>query len=112
MHFHLSRQRIAPLAVCLASSLFSILTAQAPPPADAADVPLVLHISAREVVIEVIARDQHRNAVTDLKEDEFQVLDAGKHAGKAPRQILSMRVIDPHRDANRVGAGDSGFRIS
>jgi hypothetical protein len=71
-----------------------------------------LHISAREVVIEVVARDQHHNPVTDLKAEEFQVFDAGKHADKAQRRVLSMRVIDPHRDARRSGASDSGFRIS
>jgi len=80
--------------------------------AGATEAPLVLRISAREVVIEVVARDQHHNAVTDLKQDEFQVFDAGKHADKAPRRILSMRMIDPHKDESRAGASESGFRIS
>lgn len=72
----------------------------------------MLHISARETVIEVIARDQHNNPVNDLSQDEFQVYDAGKHADKAPRRILSMRTIDPHKDTSGAGANDSGFRIT
>jgi hypothetical protein len=31
---------------------------------------------------------------------------------KEPRRILSFRKIDPHHDASRAGAEDSGFRIS
>jgi PA14 domain len=111
MHLHHWQLRVVLPAVCLVASQLPLLPAQAPPPADAPDVPLVLHINARETVIEVVARDQHNNPVNDLKQDEFQVFDAGKHADKTPRHILSMRVIDS-RDARAGGASDSGFRIS
>lgn len=105
----LSLLSIAGVSVVLAGPALSAQNAPAPAPEQ---VPLVLHISAREVVIEVIARDQHHNPVTDLKEEEFQVFDAGKHSDKAPRSILAMRAIDPHRDASRAGANEGGFRIS
>jgi hypothetical protein len=108
---HLQPRVVLP-AVCLAALLLPRLPAQAPAPADATDVPLVLRINAREVVIEVVARDQHNDTVNDLKEDEFQVFDAGKHADKTPRRILQMRTIDPHGNAAGTGANEGGFRMS
>lgn len=112
MHLHHWQPQVVLPAVCLVASLLPLLPAQAPPPAAAPDVPLVLHINARETVIEVVARDQHNDPVNDLKEDEFQIFDAGKHADKTPRRILSVRPIDPHKDASNAGANDSGFHIS
>jgi hypothetical protein len=109
MHFNQWRPRVVLPAVCLAA-FASLLAAQAPPPADAQDTPFVLHLNAREAVIEVVATDQHNNPVNDLKEDEFQVFDGGKHADKTPRHMLSMRMIDPH--AASGAANDNGFHIS
>ena len=65
----------------------------------------------REVVLDVIARDKNHNPVGDLAESEFQVFDAGKHADKNPKHILSMRVIDPHTDPSHAGGHESGFSI-
>jgi hypothetical protein len=112
MHSSWKQSGMMALAVCVTALLPPGAPAQDSPVGGAAEIPLVLRISAREVVIEVVARDQHHNPVTDLKEDEFQVFDAGKHADKAPRRILSMRTIDPHKDESRAGASESGFRIS
>jgi hypothetical protein len=112
MHSQPVRMSLMFFAAFVLIAFHSAVRAQNAQPATPDDVPLVLHISAREVVIEVVARDQHHNAVTDLKQDEFQVFDAGKHADKAPRRILSMRMIDPHKDESRAGASESGFRIS
>jgi hypothetical protein len=109
MNPHNWQPRLILPAVCLAA-FASLLPAQAPPPADAQDTGFVLHLNAREAVIEVVATDQHNDPVNDLKEDEFQVFDAGKHADKTPRHILSMRAIDPKQDAKDVTG--SGFRIS
>ncbi|UWZ86027.1 PA14 domain-containing protein [Occallatibacter riparius] len=111
MYSHHWQPRVILPVVCLAPLLLHQLRAQAPPPADAQDTPFVLHINAREAVIEVVATDQHNNPVNDLKQDEFQVFDAGKHADKTPRQMLSMRMIDPH-SPNGADASDNGFRIS
>jgi hypothetical protein len=100
------------LTVCLAGSQLVPASAQEPTASAPIEVPTVLRITTREVVLEVIARDQHHNTVSDLTENEFQVFDVGKHADKNPRRILSVRSIDPHRDDSRLGVADSGFRIS
>jgi len=72
---------------------------------------MVLRVTTREVVLDVIARDKNHNPVSDLAESEFQVFDGGKHADKNPKQILSMRVIDPHSDPTHAGGRESGFSI-
>jgi len=100
------------IAFCLVPSLCLPMSAQESPPSAPAEVPLVLHITSREVVLDVIARDRNHNPVSDLAESEFQVFDAGKHADKDPKHILSMRVIDPHNsDPSRTGGRESGFSI-
>ena len=71
----------------------------------------MLHLTTREVVLDVIARDKNHNPVGDLAESDFQVFDVGKHADKNPKHILSMRVIDPHSDPTRAGGRESGFSI-
>jgi hypothetical protein len=76
------------------------------------DVGVVLKIQTNEVVLDVVARDRRNNPVNDLKQEEFQVFEVGKHADKAPRRILSMRTIDPHKDESRAGRAESGFKIS
>ena len=73
---------------------------------------LVLRLSAREVVLDVVARDHHNNPVTDLAGSDFEVVEMPRHGAKMPKRVLSMRVIDPHKDASRAGATDNGFRIS
>jgi hypothetical protein len=96
---------------CLVPSLFLPMAAQETPASAQPDVPLVLHITTREVVLDVVARDKNHNPVGDLAESEFQVFDVGKHADKNPKHILSMRVIDPHSDTGHAGGRESGFSI-
>ena len=110
MHCHLFRLRMLLAAVCLVPSI-PVVAQDAAPPAPA-DVPMILRISAREVVLDVVARDKNHNSVNDLAESDFQAFETGKHADKNPHRILSLRVIDPRRDASHAGASDSGFRIS
>ncbi len=72
---------------------------------------MVLRVTTREVVLDVIARDKNHKPVGDLAENEFQVFDAGKHADKNPKHILSMRIIDPQNDPGHAGGRESGFSI-
>ncbi len=105
-------RRLFWVGVCLAASCISVWAQDAAPPAPT-DAPMVLHISANEVVLDVVARDKNNNSVGDLAESEFDVSEPGRHgADKTPRRILSMRVIDPRKDASRAGANEAGFRIS
>jgi len=100
------------LAVCLVPSVCLPIAAQeTPPPAPQPDTPYVLHVTTREVVIDVVARDKNHNPIGDLAQSDFQVFQAGKNADKNPLHILSMRVIDPHSDAGKTGGGEGGFSI-
>ena len=87
------------------------MAAQDAPPAAQPDTPYVLHVTSREVVIDVVARDKNHNPVGDLAESDFQVFQAGKNADKNPLHILSMKVIDPHSDTGQTGGHESGFSI-
>lgn len=102
---------LAAAALCLFTTNIGA-AAQESTPATPADVPLVLRINAREVVIDVVAKNQHHDSVTDLAENEFQVFEVPRHGDRITRRILSMRVIDPRKDASRAGRSESGFRIS
>ncbi len=112
MSSNIFRYRVGLLGVCLAASFCVPCFAQEAAPATSTDVPMVLHISASEVVLDVVARDAQHAPVNDLAESDFQVFETGKHADKNPRHILSLRMIDPHKDASHAGSSDSGFRIS
>jgi hypothetical protein len=105
------RYRNLLIACCFVPSLCLPMSAQNAPTAAPQEAPLVLRVTTREVVLDVIARDKNHNPVGDLAESEFQVFDVGKHADKNPKHILSMRVIDPHTDASHAGGGESGFSI-
>jgi len=99
------------IATCLFSSLCLPMDAQNSQPPAQSDFP-VLRISTREVVLDVVARDQHNNPVANLTASDLQVFERGNGKELNPKRIRSIRVIDPHRDASRAGATDSGFRIS
>jgi hypothetical protein len=105
------RYHLLLIAACLVSSLCIPIAAQETSPSAQPDAPLVLHLTTREVVLDVIARDKNHNPVGDLAESDFQVFEVGKHADKNPKHILSMRVIDPHSDPSHAGGHESGFSI-
>ncbi len=99
------------LASCLAPLVCLSMAAQEATPPAQPETPMVLRVTTREVVLDVIARDKNHNPIGDLAESEFQVFDAGKHADKNPKHILSMRVIDPRTDPSNAGGHESGFSI-
>jgi hypothetical protein len=106
-------KRFHPLLMgaCLGASISVPVAAQNATPLAQPDVPLVLKITSREVVIDVVARDKNHNSVGDLAQSEFQAFPAGKNADKNPLHILSMRVIDPQNEASRAAGHESGFSI-
>ncbi|WP_058188172.1 hypothetical protein [Terracidiphilus gabretensis] len=107
------RKRSLWAALCLVlSTALPALTQQSQQPPPLADAGPVLHISTREAVLDVIVRAKDRTAVADLAESDFQTFDVPKHGDKTPRRILSVRVIDPNKDASRSGANENGFHVS
>ncbi|MGA2650017.1 MAG: PA14 domain-containing protein [Terracidiphilus sp.] len=87
------------------------MAAQQAAPTAQPDTPYVFHVTTREVVIDVVARDKRGSPIGDLKESEFQVFQAGKNADKNPLHILSMRLIDPQSDTGQAVGRESGFSI-
>jgi len=102
----------APLFVAVVAVCFSMAgAAQDPKQEAAADSGMVLKLQTNEVVLDVVARDKNHNPIGDLAASEFQVFQAGKNADKNPLHILSMRVIDPQRDAGQAEGNASGFSV-
>ena len=77
-----------------------------------ADTSYVLKMTTREVVVDVVARDRHNHPVNDLKEDELQVMEVGKHSQKLPKSILAFHVIDPAKANERAEQPSAGFRLT
>ena len=76
------------------------------------DTPYVLKMTTREVVVEVVARDRHNHPVNDLKQDELQVMEIGKHSQKLPKTILAFHVINPATATERAEQPSAGFRLT
>jgi len=108
---HCKRFHPLLIAACLFASICLPMAAQDASQAGQPDIPLVLKITSREVVVDVIARDKNHNPIGDLAESEFQVFQAGKNADKNPLHILSMRVIDPHSATGLTTGQEGGFSI-
>jgi VWFA-related protein len=65
--------RIRPLPILLALFVCPLLTAQTP---EANQRP-VIHATSREVLLDLVARDKHHHAVTDLRPEEVEIYEDG-----------------------------------
>jgi hypothetical protein len=74
--------------------------------------PFRLTSTTREVVVEVVARDQHNRPVSDLAEGEFQIFEVGKRSKKSPQTILALHVVDPAAAKNLPGTPSAGFHVT
>jgi hypothetical protein len=74
--------------------------------------PFRLTSTTREVVVEVVARDQHNRPVSDLAEGEFQIFEVGKRSKKSPQTILALHVVDPTAAKNLPGTPSAGFHVT
>jgi hypothetical protein len=54
-----------------------------------------LHVTTREVVVEVVARDRNNHPVNDLSESDFEVFESGHKSKDERRDISAFRTIDP-----------------
>lgn len=54
-----------------------------------------LHVTTREVVVEVVARDHHGHPVNDLTQQDFEIFENAQKAPASQRRISGFRVIDP-----------------
>jgi hypothetical protein len=61
---------------------------------NAEDAPFTIHVTTREVVVEVVATGSHGIAITDLKPDDFQVFEVAVHGQKVEQRIAAVRRVD------------------
>jgi len=80
--------------------------------ASSAPTPYIFRSSTREVVVEVVATDEHHHPVGDLRESDFQIFEVAEHSPKSPRSVSAFHVIDPAVAGDRLDAPSSGFRVT
>lgn len=88
------------IAAILFAIVASALSAQAPnsqqkrePPVE--EIPYVLHITTREVVVDLIAVDGHDRTVSGLASGELRVTEKLGKSDEIPESISSFRLVDP-----------------
>jgi hypothetical protein len=60
-----------------------------------------LHVTAREVVVEVVARDRNNRPVNDLDQNEFEIFESTHKSKDAEKLISGFKRIDPASDLGR-----------
>ena len=55
----------------------------------------ILHVTTREIVVEIVARDRHNHPVDDLKQTDFEVFDGAHRSADAERPISGFRTVGP-----------------
>jgi hypothetical protein len=80
---------------------------------DAAETPVILRMSVREIVVSVVAIDRHNRPISDMKESEFQVFEVGNWPKKSRLTLSAFHVIDPPMTMPKLSrdAGAQGFRV-
>lgn len=85
------------------------------PSMPAPEIPYILHVSTREVLVDIIAVDSHNQPVADMAPADLEVVEKNAHSPKTPASISSLRIIDPTADPTADSAGAlprGGFRIA
>ncbi len=85
------------------------------PPRPESEAPYVLHVSTREVLVDVIAVDSHNQPLADLTPADLQIVEKISHSPDVAMSISSLKMIDPTANPSADNAGSipgSGFRIA
>lgn len=104
------------IRVCLCVALgLTTASAQSTPqiqPAQQGEAPgFTLHVTAREVLIELIARDAANRPVTDLKASDLEIVELLKNK-KIPRKLAAFHVVDPAVDRPRFTPASAAPRMT
>jgi len=54
-----------------------------------------LHLTTREVLVEVVARDRQNHPVNDLTQSDFNVFEGKHQSAEGQKAISGFRIIDP-----------------
>lgn len=113
-----STYRSSRLAAILLMMVVGALSLPAQTPGDrqesetsAKEIPYVLRLIAREVVIDLIAVDGHDRTVADLAAGELRVTEKLGTFAETPEAISSLRVIDPNATV-LDNLPQNGFRVA
>jgi hypothetical protein len=92
----------------------SALAARASDGCDAQSEPYVLHVTTREVVLDIIATDSHGHPVRDLAAKELSIFELPKGSKKQLRNLSGFRMIDPstEKDAPSDATTSAGFHVT
>ncbi len=82
------------------------------PDRSSGSVPYTFHITTREVLIDVIARNRRNQLVKDLKLSDFQVYEILGRGRKAPMPLAALRAVNPSAGQQDDSTPLSGFRVS
>jgi hypothetical protein len=63
---------------------------------------VTLHVTTREVVVEVVARDHKGHPVNDLTQSDFEVFEGTHTSKEATKRITGFRTIDPDSETNDI----------
>jgi VWFA-related protein len=85
--------------LCLATACFGFTQAQAQPVQQDSKQTPTFKAGGEEVVLDVIVRDKKNRAVTDLKADDFQVIDNGQK-----RPVKSFRLVQGDEAVSSAGS--------
>lgn len=105
------------LSVCVSCTMNSVLLscsfapAQVNQPRRNEKPETVFHVEAREAVIDVVARDDRSQVISDLTAEELQVYEIPDRGSRISRPIQSLTLVDPE-DQMETGGSTSGFRVS
>jgi hypothetical protein len=80
--------------------------------AQAVEMPFIFRVTAREVVIEVVAIDRHNHPVSDLKQNDFRIFQPGKYSRKTPLSISAFHLIDPASPGGHSDLPTAGFQVT
>ena len=76
------------------------------------DVPFILRMTVREIVIDVIAMDKHNHPVSNMQQSDFEVFMDAKGLPRSPLTISSFHVIASAMPEPNGDTGAHGFRVN
>jgi hypothetical protein len=106
-------RRIVPILICVAGFVCASASGQPPPVQKSgnSEAPYVLRVTAREVVLDLIAADARNRPVRDLNPAELTVQDQPEHSRPITQTISSLHILDREPIPAAAGEQVSGFRL-
>jgi hypothetical protein len=74
--------------------------------------PYTLHVTTREVAIDLLATDSHGNPVRDLQARDLTVFELPKGMKKLSTNITGFRIIDPSQSDDSTTEKSDGFHVT